>query len=65
MRKHYTGQQKAQCVLELLKEEKTVAPIASEHGMHPNSFTIGKPRPFKVCHACSKMTTRQRKCSSI
>lgn len=38
MRKHYTAKQKAQIVLEILKEERTVAQIASEHGIHPNQL---------------------------
>ena len=36
MRKTYTSAFKAQVVLELLKEEKTLAQLASEHGVHPN-----------------------------
>jgi putative transposase len=36
MRKTYTPAFKAQVVLELLKEEKTLAQLASEHGIHPN-----------------------------
>ena len=35
MRKHYASSFKAQVVLELLKEEKTVAQLASEYGVHP------------------------------
>jgi len=35
MRKHYTASFKAQVVLELLKEEKSVSEIASEYGVHP------------------------------
>lgn len=38
MRKHYTPQQKTQIVLEILKEEKTVAQIASTNGVHPNQL---------------------------
>jgi putative transposase len=34
MKKHYTAKQKAQIVLEMLKEEKSVAQIASEYGLH-------------------------------
>jgi transposase-like protein len=34
MRKHYTGAFKAEVVLELLKEEKTIAQISSEYGVH-------------------------------
>ena len=35
MRKHYTASFKAQVVLELLKEEKSISEIASEYGVHP------------------------------
>ena len=38
MRKHYTAQQKAQIVLEMLKEEQTIAQIASAHGIHPTQL---------------------------
>ena len=38
MNKHCTPQQKAQLVLELLKEEKTVAQLAVEHHLHPNQL---------------------------
>ena len=34
-RKRYTQQEKAKVVLELLREEKTAAQIASEYGIHP------------------------------
>jgi transposase-like protein len=38
MKKHFTGKQKAQIVLELLKEEKSVSQISSEYGVHPNQL---------------------------
>jgi transposase len=38
MKKHYTTQQKARIVLEILKEECSIAHIASEHGIHPNQL---------------------------
>lgn len=34
MRKHYPASFKAEVVLELLKEEKTIAQISSEYGVH-------------------------------
>ena len=37
-RKNYTSKQKAQIVLELQKEEKSVAQISSEYGNHPNQL---------------------------
>ncbi len=36
MRKTYSSTFKAQVVLDLLKEEKPLAQLASEHGVHPN-----------------------------
>lgn len=42
MRKHYTPTFKAQVVQELLKEEQTVAQIASEHGVHPTQLNKWK-----------------------
>ena len=38
MRKRYTANQKAQIVLELLKEEQTLAQIAAAHGVHPTQI---------------------------
>lgn len=38
MRKHFTAKQKAQIVVELLREEKTVSQISSEYGVHPNQL---------------------------
>jgi transposase-like protein len=35
MRKHYSPQFKTEAVLELLREEKTVAEIAAERHVHP------------------------------
>ena len=42
MRKHYTPTLKVRIVLEALKEEKTIAQIASEHGVHPTQISIWK-----------------------
>jgi transposase-like protein len=38
MKKHYTAEQKAKIVLEILKEERSVAQIASEQSIHPNQL---------------------------
>ena len=35
-RRRFSPNQKAQIVLEILKEEKTIRQIASEYGVHPN-----------------------------
>jgi transposase-like protein len=37
-RKHYPPAFKAQLVQELLREEKTVSELASQHGIHPNQL---------------------------
>jgi transposase-like protein len=38
MKKRYTAKQKAQIVLEMLKEERPIAQIASENGIYPNQL---------------------------
>jgi transposase len=38
MKKRYTAKQKAQIVLEMLKEERSITQIASEYGIHPNQL---------------------------
>lgn len=38
MRKKYSPEFKARVVLELLREEKTVAELAAEHGVHPTQL---------------------------
>ncbi|WP_170066348.1 transposase [Neomoorella humiferrea] len=35
-RKHYPAELKAKIVLEIFKEEKSIAQIASEYGIHPS-----------------------------
>jgi transposase-like protein len=36
MKKRYTAKQKAQIILEIVKEERLAAQIAAEYGIHPN-----------------------------
>jgi putative transposase len=38
MRRRFSTKQKAQIVLEILKEERTIAQIASEYSVHPNQL---------------------------
>lgn len=61
MKKHYTANQKAQIVLEILKEERTIPQIASEHGIHPNQLykwksqaLEGLPKLFADDHKTDK-----------
>ena len=42
MKKHYTPAFKAQIVQEVLKENRTISAIASEHGIHPNQISAWK-----------------------
>lgn len=49
-RKNYTAKQKAQIVLELLKEEKSVAQISSEYGIHPNQLYRWKKQGVSQFH---------------
>lgn len=43
-RNQYTKQKKAEIVIELLKEEKTVNQIASEYGIHPTQLNQWKKK---------------------
>jgi len=47
MKKHYTANFKAQVVLELLKEEKSITEIASEHSIHPTQLRRWKETAMK------------------
>lgn len=38
MKKQYTSSFKVKCVLELLREAKTLSQLASETGVHPNQL---------------------------
>jgi len=61
MRKHYTPKQKAEIVLEMLKEERTTSQISSEHGVHANQLykwktqaVEGLPSLFEDDHKSEK-----------
>ena len=61
MKKKYTAKQKAQIVLEILKEERPVAQIAAEYGIHPNQLykwkaqaLEGLPGLFEEDHKAEK-----------
>lgn len=47
MRKQYTSAFKAKAVLEMLREEKSVAQIASEYWVHPNLLHKWKAAALK------------------
>ena len=47
MKKSYTATFKAQVVLELLKETKTIAQLATEHDLHPNVLRAWRDQAIK------------------
>lgn len=47
LRKRYSAEQKARIVIEVLKEEQTVAQIALKHGIHPNQIGQWKKRAME------------------
>src|SRR2546421_1334338 len=47
MRKHYTAAYKAKVAQELLKEEKTLAQIASEYEVHPTQLKNGRTQALE------------------
>lgn len=49
-RRTFTPQQKSQIVLELLKENKTVAEIAAEYEIHPNQLLRWKSEAMEKMH---------------
>lgn len=58
MRKHYSAAFKAQIVQEVMREEKTIAQLASAHGVHPNmigqwkaALLKGLPMIFEKGHS--------------
>lgn len=61
MRKQHTAKQKAQIVLEILKEERPISQIASQYGIHPNQLykwkaqaLEGLPKLFEGEHKAEK-----------
>ena len=47
-RKHYSPTFKAQVVQEVLEGNRTIAQIASDHGIHPNNITKWKRAALKA-----------------
>ena len=68
MRKRYSAAFKAQVVLELLKEEKTVNQLAGEHGVHPTQLRDwkkqaldGLPNLFEQSPEAARLATAQER----
>jgi transposase-like protein len=47
MRKRHTSEIKAKAVQELMREEKTLSQIASDHGVHPNQLRQWKAKALE------------------
>ncbi len=47
MRKRHNSEFKAKVVQEMLKEEKSLSQIASDHGVHPNQLRQWKTRALE------------------
>jgi putative transposase len=47
MRKKHSPELKAQIVLEMLKEEKTITELASQYGLHPNQLHRWRSQALK------------------
>ena len=60
-RKHYSPAFKAQIVQELLREEKTVAQLASEHGIHPTQLHKWRSIAVEAWSPCSAGRTARRR----
>lgn len=50
IRRKFTPEQKAQIVLEILKEEKSIAQLSSEHGIHANVLHRWKTETIQNLH---------------
>lgn len=50
IRRTFTPEQKAQIVLEILKEEKSISQLASEYGIHPNVLHRWKTEAVQNLH---------------
>lgn len=46
-RKHYSAEQKAQIVLEMLTEQQTLAQLATTYGVHPNQLRKWKTQALE------------------
>ncbi len=63
MRKRYSANEKAQIVLEALKEERTIAQIAAEHKVHPNQIYKWKAEVLQGLPTL--LTNEERKVQAI
>ena len=68
MRKRYTAAFKAQVVLELLKEEKTINQLAADHGVHPTQLRdwkkqvlAGLPDLFEASPEAARLAVAQER----
>jgi transposase len=50
-RRKFSPELKAQIVLEILKEEKSISQMASEHEIHPVQLSQWKTQAIKIFHS--------------
>ena len=62
MRKRYSPTEKAQIVLEALKEEKTLAQLAAERKIHPNQISKWKT---EVLQGLPKLFTNEERATRL
>ena len=64
-RRRYDGSFKAKVVVEVLKNQKTIAELASEFGIHPNQITQWKKQALEeLPEVFSSKKTRREKATS-
>ena len=64
-RKQHSPEKKAEIVIRVLKEEETLAQIASEYGIHPNQVTRWKQQFLKDHHIAISMDGKGRAIDTI
>ena len=65
MKTRYTSKQKAQIVLEILKEERSIAQIASEYGIHPNQLYKWRKELFEKASELFTKKSKERERKKI
>ena len=65
MKKQYTTQQKAQLVMEMLKEEKTITQISSDNGVHSSQLYKWKTQAVEKFHTLFENDNKTEKAHQV
>jgi len=65
MKKQYTTEQKTQIVMEMLKEEKTITQISSEHGIHSSQLYKWKTLAVEKFHTLFENDNKTEKAHQV